>query len=48
MKLKKKRVVKWVTLCCIVGHYNECIKFESNDRNHCIRTTIMNEDDLSA
>ncbi|KAF0769159.1 Uncharacterized protein FWK35_00015074 [Aphis craccivora] len=45
---------KWVLLCCTLGamritiiHYRR-VKFESNDNYHCIRKTILNEDDLSA
>ncbi|KAF0755060.1 Uncharacterized protein FWK35_00012585 [Aphis craccivora] len=45
---------KWVSLCCTLGivwitiiHYRR-IKFESNDYYHCIRKTILNEDDLPA
>ncbi|KAE9538564.1 hypothetical protein AGLY_005663 [Aphis glycines] len=41
-------VVKWVPLCCTVDHNYLRIKFESNDRYHCIRKTILNRDDLSA
>ncbi|KAE9527856.1 hypothetical protein AGLY_012680, partial [Aphis glycines] len=45
---------KWVPLCCTLGTvwitiiYYRSVKFESNDRYHCIRKTILNEDDLSA
>ncbi|KAF0766848.1 hypothetical protein FWK35_00004982, partial [Aphis craccivora] len=41
-------------LCCtlsavwIIVIYYRSVKFESNDRYHCIRKTILNEDDLSA
>jgi len=40
-KDKKKKSVKWVLFCYIVGHYNWCIKFESNEKYHCIRKTIL-------
>ncbi|KAF0770211.1 Uncharacterized protein FWK35_00015872 [Aphis craccivora] len=49
-----KKVGKWVPLCCTLGAvwiiiiYYRSVKFESNDRYHCIRKTILNEDDLSA
>ncbi|KAF0730682.1 Uncharacterized protein FWK35_00016994, partial [Aphis craccivora] len=36
---------------CRVDHYIlycRTVKFESNDNYHCIRKTILNEDDLSA
>ncbi|KAF0763909.1 Uncharacterized protein FWK35_00018404 [Aphis craccivora] len=52
--LIKKKVGKWVPLCCTLGAiwiiiiYYRGVKFESNDRYHCIRKTILNEDDLSA
>ncbi|KAE9528745.1 hypothetical protein AGLY_012320 [Aphis glycines] len=38
----------WVPLCCTIGRYYLCVKFETNDSYHCIRKTILNEDDLSA
>ncbi|KAF0764325.1 Uncharacterized protein FWK35_00003953, partial [Aphis craccivora] len=47
-------VGKWVPLCCTLGAiwiiiiYYRSVKFESNDRYHCIRKTILNADDLSA
>ncbi|KAE9527069.1 hypothetical protein AGLY_013717 [Aphis glycines] len=30
-----------------VNHYNACVKFETNERYHFIRKTILNEDDLN-
>ncbi|KAF0770212.1 hypothetical protein FWK35_00015874, partial [Aphis craccivora] len=42
------------TACCTLGAvwitiiYYRRVKFESNDNYHCIRKTILNEDDLSA
>ena len=46
----------WASLCCTVGGgvrlvhrigpYNGSVKFESNDRYHCIRKTILNGDDM--
>jgi len=30
------------------GHYNGCIKFESNDKYYGKRKTFLNGDDLSA
>ncbi|KAE9537395.1 hypothetical protein AGLY_006418 [Aphis glycines] len=52
-------VIKWVKLCCIVGiewtldikyvgRYIGRVKFESNNRYHCIKKTILNRNDLSA
>ncbi|KAF0725967.1 Uncharacterized protein FWK35_00027089 [Aphis craccivora] len=48
-----KKSGKWVPLCCTLGAmwitiYCRRVKFESNDNYHCIRKTILNEDDLSA
>ncbi|KAF0765720.1 Uncharacterized protein FWK35_00005455 [Aphis craccivora] len=48
-----KKAGKWVPLCCTLGAvwitiYCRTVKFESNDNYHCIRKTILNEDDLSA
>ncbi|KAF0766487.1 Uncharacterized protein FWK35_00002986 [Aphis craccivora] len=54
MQKKKKKAGKWVTLCCTLSAvritiiYYRSVKFESNDSYHCIRKTILNEDDLSA
>ncbi|KAF0773331.1 Uncharacterized protein FWK35_00006550 [Aphis craccivora] len=50
---KRKKAGKWVPLCCTLGAvwitiYCRTVKFESNDNYHCIRKTILNEDDLSA
>ncbi|KAF0766879.1 Uncharacterized protein FWK35_00003806 [Aphis craccivora] len=50
----KKKIGKWVPLCCTLGAvwiiiiYYSSVKFESNDNYHCIRKTILNGDDLSA
>jgi hypothetical protein len=27
----------------VTGHFNGCVKFECNERYHCIRKTILNE-----
>ncbi|KAF0767953.1 Uncharacterized protein FWK35_00012343 [Aphis craccivora] len=53
VKLLLKKAGKWVPLCCTLGVvwitiYCRTVKFESNDNYHCIRKTILNEDDLSA
>ncbi|KAF0758712.1 hypothetical protein FWK35_00011395 [Aphis craccivora] len=34
----------WITIII----YYRSVKFKSNDRYHCIRKTILNEDDLLA
>ncbi|KAF0765432.1 Uncharacterized protein FWK35_00030581, partial [Aphis craccivora] len=49
-----KKAGKWLPLCYILGAvwitiiYYRSVKFVSNDSCHCIRKTILNEDDLSA
>ncbi|KAF0753528.1 Uncharacterized protein FWK35_00013402, partial [Aphis craccivora] len=40
-KQKQKKAGKWIPLCCTL------VEFESNDNYHCIRKTILNDDDLS-
>jgi hypothetical protein len=40
------RVGGRVHLVYKIGHYNGIVKFECNDRYHCIRIMILNEDDL--
>ncbi|KAF0714156.1 Uncharacterized protein FWK35_00032676 [Aphis craccivora] len=47
---KRKKAGKWVPLCYTLGAvwitiYCRTVKFESNDNYHCIRKTILNEDD---
>ncbi|KAF0759275.1 hypothetical protein FWK35_00025633 [Aphis craccivora] len=47
LTLQKKKVGKWVLLCCtliavwLITIYYRSIQFESNDRYHCIRETIL-------
>jgi len=45
---KKKKVFKWGTFCCTVGHYYLCVKFECNNRYHRIQKTVLKGDYLSA
>jgi len=52
IKVKKKKVWKWVLLCCTVGYKKvtvmDGVKFEFEDLISLYKNTILNEDGQSA